>query len=133
MAADVQVTFDRPSDNNRAMGVTLRRDGEESYGKRITRVHPTSERLQAYTGTFYSDELDTVYTVSVREGKLFMRYPRGETEMMPTVADLFNTSFRRGEIEYQCKNDGDCDSFSFSNGRVRNLLFVRVDLKPRHS
>jgi hypothetical protein len=127
---DAQLTFDSPTDNSNAVGVTLHQDGEDNYGKRIERVHPTAERLQAYAGTFYSDELDTLYTVSAREGKLFMRYPRGETEMVPTVADGFDTAFRHGEIEYQCSKGNACDSFSFSNGRVRNLRFDRVGLKP---
>jgi CubicO group peptidase (beta-lactamase class C family) len=131
--ANVELTFDSATESSKAMGVALRQDDEDTYGTRLERVRPTSERLQAYAGMFYSVELDTIYTVSARDGKLFMRHPRGETEMVPTVADGFDTAFRHGEIEYQCSKGSACDSFSFSNGRVRNLRFDRVGLKPLDS
>ena len=94
--------------------------------------------MRVYTGTFYSDELDTLYTVSSRDGKLFVRYPRGESELKPTTTDMFEAEmpfmfkaempFRT--VTYRCSAERRCDAFTVTNGRVRRLRFDRVDLKP---
>ena len=55
----------------------------------IESAHLTPESMLAYTGTFYSGELDTLYTVSSLDGRLFVRYPRGESELKPTIANMF--------------------------------------------
>ena len=81
-------------------------------------------------GTFYSDELDTLYSVSSRDGKLFVRYARGESEMKPTVTDMFEVGSPLGTINYQCSAENYCDTFTVTNGRVRRLRFNRVDLTP---
>jgi hypothetical protein len=88
--------------------------------------------MLAYAGTFYSDELDTLYTVLSHDGKLFVRYPRGESELRPTIADMFEAEFPFGAVSYRCSVDSRCDTFTVTDGRVRRLRFDRVDLTPVH-
>jgi len=128
--ADVQLTFDGPTDNGQSRGVTLRQGGGDHYAKRVESAHLTPERIPAYTGTFYSDELDTLYTVSSHDGRLFVRYPRGESEMKPTITDMFEAELPLGTVTYRCSAENRCDSFIVTNGRVRRLRFDRVDLTP---
>lgn len=127
---DAQVTFDAPAPGGKSGRVTLHQDGDDQSAKRIERVHPTTERLQEYAGTFYSKELDALYTISVRDNKLFVHYARGELEMTPTIADVFVAEFPMGAMEYRCPELRQCNSFTVSNGRVRNLRFDRVDVTP---
>jgi hypothetical protein len=85
-AFPAQLTFDRPAGTDKAQSLTLVR-GRGLYerrtnGRRTTVVQPSSEQLAAYSGTYYSDELDTVYTVSVLANKLHVRLPREESSML---------------------------------------------------
>ena len=128
--ADAQLTFDAPTDHRPSRGVTLRQGGLDHYAKRIESAHPTPGRMRAYSGSFYSDELDTLYTVSSHDGRLFVRYSRGQSEMKPTIADIFEAELPFGTVTYKCSAHGRCDSFTVSNGRVRRLRFDRVDLTP---
>ena len=66
--------------------------------------------MRVYTGTFYSDELDTLYTVSSRDGKLFVRYPRGESELKPTTTDMFEAEMPFRTVTYRCSAERRCDA-----------------------
>jgi hypothetical protein len=117
-AADAELTFNDPTDSSESGGVTLHQGEVEHYAKRIDSAHLTPERMRVYTGTFYSDELDTLYTVSSRDGKLFVRYPRGESELKPTTTDMFEAEmpfmfkaempFRT--VTYRCSAERRCDA-----------------------
>jgi hypothetical protein len=69
-------------------------------------------------------------SVSSRDGRLFVRYPRGETELKPTVTNMFEAEFPFGTVNYRCSADNRCDTFTVTDGRVRRLRFDRVDLRP---
>ena len=124
---DAQLTFDRPDSTRSAVGLTLHQNGDH-YARRMERPQLTPEQLMAYTGTFYSDELDTLYTISIQDGKLYARIPRAEIEMSPVTTDVFGGSFLLSRIIYQCSGDRRCNSFVVSNGRVQKLRFRRVNL-----
>jgi len=129
--AGAQLTFDGATDGAQSQGVTLHQgDGHDHYARRIESAHLTPERMRAYTGSFYSDELDTLYTVSSRDGRLFVRYPRGESELKPTVTNTFEAVLPFATVNYRCSADSRCDTFTVMNGRVRGLRFDRVDLTP---
>jgi len=129
--AGAQLTFDGPKDRGQSQGVTLHQGrGLDHYAKRIERAHLTPEKMLAYTGTFYSDELDTLYSISSRDGRLFVRYPRGESELKPTTANMFEADLPFGTVNYRCSADSHCDTFTATNDRVRRLRFDRVDLTP---
>lgn len=133
-AFHAQLTFDRPSGTDKAQSVTLHREAD-LYGRRTTVVQPTSEQLGAYTGTYYSDELDTTYTVSVQAGKLHVRLPREENPMFAGGKDVFYGDFfgNRVEVQFHCGSPRSCDAFQVSTGIgwVQNLRFRRIDLPSR--
>jgi hypothetical protein len=98
-------------------------------------VQPTSEQLGTYIGTYYSDELDTTYTVSVQAGKLHVRLPREENPMFAGSKDVFYGDFfgNRVEVQFHCGSPRSCDAFQVSTGIgwVQNLRFRRIDLPSR--
>jgi hypothetical protein len=67
-------------------------------------VQPTSEQLGAYSGTYYSDELDTLYTVSVQAGELRVRLPHEDSEMVAGSKHVFYGVFAgmRVEVQFHC-------------------------------
>jgi CubicO group peptidase (beta-lactamase class C family) len=135
-AFHAQVTFDRPTGSDKAQSLTLHRE-DDRYGKRISVVQPTSEQLGAYIGTYYSDELDTTYTVSVQAGKLHLRLPREEGPLFAGGKDVYYGDFfgNRVEVQFHCGSPRSCDAFQVSTGIgwVQNLRFRRIEPPPRES
>lgn len=121
------IIFDSPGADGKSAAVTIRQGGRDVRGPRFERARPSPERLQAYAGTYFSSELNTVYLVSAREGRLFARYPRGELELQPLKTDEFAMP-PAGIVKFNCVTAIRCDSFVVATGRVRNLRVDRVDL-----
>jgi hypothetical protein len=85
---------------------------------------PTAAELAAYAGTYYSEELDATYVLSVKDGKLWTRIgfnPPGE--LRPAVRDVFVGPFGI-RVEFARDAQGRA-SFAVQAGRVRNIRFVR--------
>lgn len=129
-AFPAEITFDRPAGSAEARNLTLHYGAADLHGRRTTVVQPTSERLAAYSGRYYSDELDTFYSVSVRAGRLQVRSPREETQMVPGGRDVFYGVFAgmRVEVQFHCASARSCDGFRVStgNGWVQNVRFLAV-------
>jgi CubicO group peptidase (beta-lactamase class C family) len=134
-AFHAQLTFDRPAGTEKAENLTVHEGGSDRFGKRTSIVQPTSEQLRAYSGTYYSDELDTVYKVSVKAGELHVRLPREEGSMFAGSKDVFYGDFfgNRVEVRFHCGSSQSCDTFQVSTGIgwVQNLPFRRIDLPSR--
>ncbi len=139
-----RLTFAPPKEGEGAQSVVLHASpqGIQFYGKPDTalprRARPvlTAEQLQESTGKYYSEELDVLYTVTARDGSLLLRYPRGEVALETTLPDAFaipNTSPIR-TIRYTRNPDRAITGFAittgYTTGRVRNLRFARVEIKP---
>ncbi len=122
------ITFDSAGPDGKSAGLTIRQNGVDTRGTRTERAQPTPERLATYSGTYFSRELNSVYFFDVREGKLFLRHPRGELELQPLTADSFAAPFPVGGVSFDCNASGRCQSFRISSGRIRNLLFDRIEL-----
>lgn len=122
------ITFEGPSADGKSAAVTVRQGGSDLRGPRFKRPDLSPERLQAYAGTYFSSELNTVYVISAREGRLFARYPRGEIELQPSKADEFAVP-TVGSVKFNCVTATRCDRFDVTTGRVRNLRVDRVDLR----
>lgn len=81
-------------------------------------------KLEEYTGKYYSPELETTYTFAVENDTLTTHHQRvDDMKMRPTKPDVFDVaSF--GKIEFY-REKGKVAGFRASNGRVRNLKFIR--------
>ena len=89
---------------------------------------PTPADLAAYAGTYFSEELDVTYTLSVEDGRLVSR-GRRQYEPVP-LAPVFNGAFRRPAgtlLRFSRDGDGRITGFSIGAGRARNLGFTRMN------
>lgn len=120
----VQLTFIRLADGSTAQSIVLRQGSSERTAKRI----PTAP-LTDFVGTFYSDELNVLYTVNLRDGKLYLRHPRGELEMVRTFPDTFLLPYPFNNLRYTRAAGGNCNGFTIDNGRVRNLRVRKVEIR----
>jgi len=85
---------------------------------------PRPEELAAFTGVFYSEEIDTTYTLYVEGGKLKLRFrPAMRSDLTPVYPDAFEAD---GNIfRFTRDSSGQITGFLVYAGRVRHLLFVK--------
>jgi hypothetical protein len=124
-----EVVFDEVAQGGTAQSAVLHQNGANLPLKRITITKPAADRLKAYEGHYYSAELGVIYDVFVRENVLMVHYPRGELDLQPVGTDAFTTGFPIGNVKFGCADDGNCNSLSIDDGRVKQLRFDRISLE----
>jgi CubicO group peptidase (beta-lactamase class C family) len=116
--------------------VVFRRDSEGEVsqiayrGIQAPRVEPLAlspEQLGEYAGVYFSEELETSYTVVIEDAQLVARHWRNEdVPLYPTAKDEF-----RGPVwwlrlvTFDRDSDGRVVGVRVTNGRVRNLRFEK--------
>lgn len=126
---DVTLTFPATVGNEPARTALWKQGSREYPLKRIVRETPSAAALQACAGDYYSEELRTLYTLEMRQGKLVVRYPRGVLELRPINADVFQAGYPIGTLTTKRDAKGNCEGFEVTTGRVRNLKFLRVKIQ----
>ena len=88
----------------------------------------TSDKLNSYTGTYYSEELSTYYHLKVKDDKLIMEHMRiPDIILSPTMTNRFSGStYFMGYVEFVRNSEDKITGFKVSNGRVRNLSFQKT-------
>ena len=127
---DAQFTFDAPGADGVVAGGTLHQNGRDQAAKRVTRPVLSAAELSAREGIFYNDELNVLYTLKQKDGKLMLTHPRGEMALDMTSPTSFHAGFPIGKLDFSCDAARGCTSFSLNNGRVRNILFSKVTITP---
>ncbi|CAN5661002.1 hypothetical protein BH23GEM9_BH23GEM9_23950 [soil metagenome] len=87
---------------------------------------PDAERLDDYTGDYYSPELGTIYSVERRGAALIVSHHRvGESRMVPANDE---DAFRAGSraVRFLRNDAGAINGFRLTGSRVRNVAFVRM-------
>jgi CubicO group peptidase (beta-lactamase class C family) len=85
---------------------------------------PKAVKLSDYAGSFYSPELETRYEFVVVNDTLVSHHQRHDDwKLRPTKADQFNVTIL-GDLDFY-REKGKIAGFRASNGRVRNLNFVK--------
>jgi hypothetical protein len=88
-------------------------------------VKLTFEKMQEYTGNFYSDELDVVYSLKVNKGQLQLKigYNSG-TSFVFAGENKFTTN---GQTFIFTRNsENKITGFSLSTNSIKEIRFVRI-------
>jgi len=126
---EASVVFLRDA-GGKVTGLTLRQNGENH----ATRLEdeaaepwkPTAEELADFEGRFFSEEIETFYTLAVEDGELVMRHRRlDETKLTPGEKP---DTFSGGNLNFAFERDrnGQVIGFYVANGRTRDVRFARV-------
>ncbi len=94
---------------------------------RETPVDYSDYELERFTGDYFSEELQTTYSVVLEEGSLIARHLRtGDINLQPVSENLFRgDTWHISRIAFE-EEDGSITGFRASSGRVWNLLFERI-------
>jgi CubicO group peptidase (beta-lactamase class C family) len=120
---DLRISFPPVVGNAPPSSAVWKTGARELPLKRLVRESPSAEVLQACVGDYYSEELRTVYSFEMRNGKLMVRYPRGVLELRPVNRDVFIAGYPLGVLTMRRDAAGKCQGFDATTGRVRNLKF----------
>jgi CubicO group peptidase (beta-lactamase class C family) len=93
---------------------------------RITPATPQVAQLQAYVGTFHSEELDGTWPIFIEEGKLAIRrtvrkFTPEVVTLEPAMPDTFNGSI--GFLRFSKDVSGRVTGFDLSSARMRGIRF----------
>lgn len=90
---------------------------------RVAEASPTARELEAYAGTYWSEEVGAEYRLVVKDGALVLHRRRSEPIVLaPTHADAFVAD---GVLYRFTRERGRVTEMLVDAGRIRNLRFVR--------
>lgn len=88
---------------------------------------PTLEELMAYTGRYFSPELDVFYKLELQDSTLTLRIRNtNKIELSCIKEDVYKGDvFFIGEMAFQRDKGGQVTGFELSNGRTKGIRFER--------
>jgi CubicO group peptidase (beta-lactamase class C family) len=127
LGAPATVTFEGIS-NGHPQRMLVHNEGEKEalvFEYVEATAPPNPAQLGEFAGAYYSDELDTRYTVIVKDGKLAVRRRKFEdVALVPKSADEF-TLADVGVVRFIRDPQKRVSGFEINAGRVRHLVFSR--------
>jgi hypothetical protein len=93
--------------------------------EKVEAFEPGAERLNEFAGSYYSEELNTTYKMSVEGGKLFVIDRNGvKRPLSPTIRDSFAV-ISGAQYEFSRDAGGKISGFAVHAGRIRNVRFSK--------
>lgn len=102
-------------------------EGRTTRYRRAAPYEPTSSQLNAFAGTYESDEIGSVFQVVPSNDDLtmrFARFPERALVFRPVAPDTFQ--FARMLIRFRRDERGAISGFDYSNPLVRGVRFERL-------
>jgi CubicO group peptidase (beta-lactamase class C family) len=125
IGVNADVTFHIKEDGS-ADSLTLHQNGNHVATK--IEWNPSDEEMKNYTGRYFSEELQTIYTVSMEDSSLVLQhYNLDDMEMEAGDVDSFSAGFPIGEMAFLRNEDDAITGFKASNGRTRGVLFEKQE------
>jgi CubicO group peptidase (beta-lactamase class C family) len=99
-------------------------NGKRNVFGAVEASSPNGEDLAVYAGTYFCSDINTRYTLFIRDGKLIARLPKGtDRDLESTVTDAF--SAQATEFVFSRDGRGEVDGCDVFSERIRNLRFER--------
>jgi hypothetical protein len=115
------------NDQGEVSGAVHTQGGQKYELERVPPYEPTVEELQALTGKFFSKELETFYTLEIRDTTLTLLIRNTEdVELSALKEDNFmGNIYFIGEVVFQRDPGGQVTGFTVANGRTRGIWFEK--------
>lgn len=123
-SVEARVTFHRGTDG-KADSLTLHQNGER-LAHRIEPWRPSAADRAAFAGRYFSEELQTFYTVAEKDTGLVVQHRwLGDIPLTPTEEDTFSGEYPIGELVFTRDEAGHVTSLSVSALRTRGVRFEK--------
>ena len=125
--ADVTITF-LPDEDGEVPWAELTQGGMTYKLERLAPYAPSREELQALAGKFFSKELETFYTLELRDTTLMLLIRNTEEiELSAIKEDSYKGDiYFIGELVFQRNVRGQVIGFTASNGRTTGIRFEKI-------
>jgi len=122
------VKFEKAPDGAYKMMETVN-EGQPKILERYVNVEYNLDDWLAYEGTYYSDELKTVYSIKYENDRLVAYHVRMGNIILAKVKHNFFKADKGflGTVEFMRNEIDEVEGFKITNGRVRNLCFAKVE------
>jgi CubicO group peptidase (beta-lactamase class C family) len=116
-----EMTFEKSTSGKWTLKLP-RNDREDAF-ESVEAFAPTAQQLADFAGSYYSEELDTTYRLTVEDGTLKVT-DRNDQKLVltPTYRDAFTGRF---QAEFSRDAQGRVTGFVVHAGRIRHVKFVR--------
>lgn len=131
-AAGFEVSFERDP-AGKVFQAIMHQAGEDKIAPKVEPFTLSPDGLAEFEGDSYSDELGTTYSIILKDERLVAQHRRHEDiALTPTNTDKFrgDTWFFR-DVQFVRDDDNQIIGSRVSNGRVRNLLFEKMNENKR--
>lgn len=107
--------------------LTLYQGGRINVAQRLVAFDKNSVDLAEFTGTYYSDELATAYSIDLVNDTLIVEHSKLSDSRLDVIKpDMFNCSYwALGQVDFLRDEGGEITGLKVSNGRVRNVYFTK--------
>ena len=125
---EASVTFHRNEDGD-VDGATLNQNGQQQHATRLeddeAQWEPSVDDLAAFEGRYFSEEIETFYTLTLEKEQLVLRQRRlPDGNLTPGGEDTFSS--RRMTLTFERDRNDQIIGFYLSNTRTRDVRFKRV-------
>ncbi len=123
---DATVAFSA-DDNSKSTGAVHTQGGSDIELTKLSPFAPTPLQLEIYTGKYFSEELETFYTIIVKDSAIVAEHRNlKDIILSPVEEDAFSgdVSFM-GDIVFKRNTQGIVNAFTVSNGRTKGIYFEK--------
>ncbi|MBO7922825.1 hypothetical protein C7Y69_00450 [Alteromonas sp. KS69] len=120
-------------DNEEISGISIKANfSTQRYEfTKLELFEPSKEQLADYTGKYFSNELEVLYTIEIdEENSLTLKlYNLPELTLTPSERDVFSeTYFLYSDLSFIRDENGKVTKIDISNGRTQGVMFERMPL-----
>lgn len=123
---DATIVFRLDNDGN-SISALHSQGGKDYEMDKLAVFDPTPDELKIYEGKYFCDELETFYTIVVKDSAMFATHRNlKDIKFSPVEFDTFNGDvFFMSEVEFERDSKGNINAFEISNGRTKGIHFKK--------
>jgi CubicO group peptidase (beta-lactamase class C family) len=112
-------------DDGKSIGALHTQGGTDYEMEKLPPFDPSLKELKVYEGKYFSEELETFYTIVVKDSAMYAVHKNlKDIKFSPVEDDTFSGDiFFMTEAAFKRDTEGQVNAFSVSNGRTKGVLF----------
>ena len=111
--------------DKKSIGALHSQGGTDYKMEKLPPFDPSLEELKVYEGKYFCEELETFYTIVVKDSAMYAMHKNlKDIKFSPAEDDTFSGDiyFMR-EAAFKRNTEGQVNAFYVSNGRTKGVLF----------